>query len=136
VTTRSWSDIVRPVHEGPPEPTDTCDDDNHAVARKVRAYAPQTLTRAAGFFRAAGEVERLRLLGHLLEGEWCVSELAAALGEGMSTVSQRLRVLRAEGLLARRRDGKHVYYALADDHVAKLIESALAHAAEDEEKEG
>ena len=48
----------------------------------------------------------------------------------MSTVSQRLRLLRSERLVARRRDGKHVYYALADAHVGELLQAALEHAAE------
>jgi ArsR family transcriptional regulator len=52
------------------------------------------------------------------------------MGEKFSTVSQRLRVLRLEGLIVRRRAGTHLYYALADRHVAGLIYNALAHAAE------
>lgn len=88
------------------------------------------LEAAAGFFRAAGDVSRLRLLTVLRSGEWCVSELAEALGEGLSTVSQRLKVLRTEGLVARRRDGKHVLYSLADAHVAALLASAIEHAQE------
>ena len=66
----------------------------------------------------------------LLDREWCVTELAEALGESLSTVSQRLRVLRSEGLVSRRRKGKHVYYALADDHVVDLLRAAIEHAAE------
>ena len=53
-----------------------------------------------------------------------------ALGEKFSTVSQRLRLLRGEGLVHRRREGTHIYYALADRHVVDLIHNALAHAAE------
>jgi ArsR family transcriptional regulator len=60
----------------------------------------------------------------------CVTEIVAAVQEKCSTVSQRLRILRSEGLIARRRDGNHVYYALADRHVADLILNALAHAGE------
>jgi ArsR family transcriptional regulator len=45
-------------------------------------------------------------------------------------VSQRLKVLRTEGLIRRRRDGLHVYYALADAHVSDLVANALAHAGE------
>lgn len=88
--------------------------------------------RAAGIFRAAGDPERLRLLMRLAGGERCVTELAGDAGAGLSTVSQRLRVLRAEGLVAGRRDGKHVYYSLADAHVAELVRNALAHAHEHE----
>jgi DNA-binding transcriptional ArsR family regulator len=81
-------------------------------------------------FRAVGDEGRLRLMALLARGEACVTELAEATGDGLSTVSQRLRVLRVEGLVTRRRDGKHLYYALADDHVAQLILNALAHAEE------
>jgi DNA-binding transcriptional ArsR family regulator len=86
--------------------------------------------KAAAIFRAAGDVPRLRLLAHLAESEWCVSELAESLGEALSTVSQRLRLLRVEGLVKRRRDGRHIYYTLTDRHVAELIGNALEHARE------
>ena len=86
--------------------------------------------RAAGLFRAAGDVSRLRLLALLAEGEWCVSELSETLGEGLSTISQRLRLLRAESLVTRRREGRHIHYTLADKHVADLIRNALDHASE------
>ncbi len=121
--------MSRPTTRAAVEPD--CEDHDHPKRNERLAHDERTLARAAGFFRAAGEVERLRLLGHLQAGERCVSELAETLGEGMSTISQRLRVLRAEGLVERRRDGKHVYYSLADQHVASLLESALAHAAEE-----
>ena len=48
----------------------------------------------------------------------------------MSTISQRLRVLRAENIVVRRRQGKHVLYSLVDRHVAELVLNALAHADE------
>lgn len=95
-------------------------------------YPDQAFEDAAGLFRAVGDQERLRLLAILSLGECCVTELAEAVGAGLSTVSQRLRVLRSEGLLARRRDGKHIYYRLADDHVSDLIANALAHATEEQ----
>jgi ArsR family transcriptional regulator len=66
----------------------------------------------------------------LMDGEACVTELVDTLGEKFSTVSQRLRLLRGEGLVRRRRDGTHLYYALADRHVVDLIQNALAHATE------
>jgi DNA-binding transcriptional ArsR family regulator len=75
-------------------------------------------------------VARLRLLERLMHGPWCVSELAEASGEGLTTVSQRLRVLRDGGMVRRRREGKHIFYSVADEHVAELVRSALDHAAE------
>lgn len=88
------------------------------------------LERAAGIFRAAGDVSRLRLLELLLGGERCVTEMAETVGAGLSTVSQQLRVLRAEDLVTTRREGKHVYYSLADEHVVDLLRNVLAHADE------
>jgi ArsR family transcriptional regulator, lead/cadmium/zinc/bismuth-responsive transcriptional repressor len=81
-------------------------------------------------FRALGDGPRLTTLQLLAGGECCVTELVAATGEKFPTVSQRLRVLRTEGLVTRRRAGLHVYYALADRHVARLLANALDHADE------
>jgi DNA-binding transcriptional ArsR family regulator len=94
--------------------------------------APTVVERAAAIFRAMGDSARLRLLERLTLGEYCVTELAEHSQEGLSTISQRLRTLRAEGLVRRRRDGKHIYYTVADSHIADLIANAIAHAAEDE----
>ena len=100
--------------------------------RLPRTATPQLVVdRAAALFRALGDSARLSLLERLAGGEYCVTELAEATGEGLSTISQRLRTLRSERLLRRRRVGKHVYYTLADEHVVALIQSALAHAAEE-----
>jgi len=77
-----------------------------------------------------GDAPRLRILDLLKNRELCVTEIVAAVGEKFSTVSQRIRILRQEGLIVRRRDGNHLYYALSDRHVADLILNALAHANE------
>jgi ArsR family transcriptional regulator, lead/cadmium/zinc/bismuth-responsive transcriptional repressor len=77
-----------------------------------------------------GDAARLRILDLLKHQELCVTEIVAALGEKFTTVSQRLRLLRGEGLIVRRREGNHLYYALADRHVVDLILNALAHADE------
>jgi ArsR family transcriptional regulator len=70
------------------------------------------------------------LLELLAGGECCVTEIVQTLGEKFSTVSQRLRLLRSDGLVRRRREGTHIFYALADQHVLDLIQNALAHADE------
>ena len=79
-----------------------------------------------------GDPPRLRLLEMLSRGRWCVTEIVQTMGEKFSTVSQRLRVLRDQRLIARHRERSHVFYTLADRHVADLIHNALAHAAEPE----
>ena len=94
------------------------------------------LERAAQLFRAMGDAPRLRVLELLQSGEKCVTEIVATLNEKFPTVSQRLRLLRSEGLVRRRRDGNHIYYAIADQHVADLIQNALDHARELEARQG
>jgi len=110
----------------------TCGPEEHE--RRLRQRKPvseEAFAHAASLFRVAGDVARLKLLDRLCDGEWCVSELAEAAGVGLSTVSQQLRLLRAERVVERRRTGKHIFYRLADRHMIDLVTNALAHAAED-----
>jgi ArsR family transcriptional regulator, lead/cadmium/zinc/bismuth-responsive transcriptional repressor len=88
------------------------------------------LERAAQILRAMGDAPRLRILDLLKQRELCVTEIVTAVGEKFTTVSQRLKLLRSEGLIVRRRAGNHIFYALADRHVVDLILNALAHATE------
>ncbi|HVJ95159.1 MAG TPA: metalloregulator ArsR/SmtB family transcription factor [Labilithrix sp.] len=109
---------------------DACGPEEHARRGRASMVSDEQLERAASIFRAAGDISRLKLLHRLSDGEWCVTELAEAAGVGLSTVSQQLRLLRAERIVVRRRAGKHIFYSLADSHVSDLIHSAIEHAAE------
>jgi ArsR family transcriptional regulator, lead/cadmium/zinc/bismuth-responsive transcriptional repressor len=82
--------------------------------------------RSANVFRALGDVNRLRLLSLLANREMCVSELTLTLHDNLPAISQRLKLLRAERLVCTRRHGKHVFYRLADERIAKLIANGLA----------
>lgn len=118
-------------HEHPPkDASDPCAPHEHA-RREPPIRRPEAVERAVRLFRALGDEARLRTLDLLVPGEACVTELAQSTGERVSTVSHRLRLLRAEGLVTRRRDGRHIYYSLADRHVLELVENALQHATED-----
>ncbi len=109
---------------------DVCGPEEHARRIRSNVVSDDQLERAAAIFRAAGDISRLKLLHRLSDGEWCVTELADAANVGLSTVSQQLRLLRAERIVSRRRAGKHIFYSLADSHVSDLIRSAIEHAAE------
>lgn len=109
---------------------DVCGPEEHARRARNVVVSDDQLERAAAIFRAAGDISRLKLLHRLADGEWCVTELAEAANVGLSTVSQQLRLLRAERIVARRRAGKHIFYSLADAHVSDLIRSAIEHASE------
>ena len=73
-------------------------------------------------FRVLGEPSRIRLLDRLRDGEQSVSDLAVELGAGQQNVSKHLSVLADAGILARRKDGNHVYYRITDDGVLGLCE--------------
>jgi DNA-binding transcriptional ArsR family regulator len=105
----------------------------HDAVPSVVMAPPAVIERAAALLKAVSDPGRLRLLERLARaGEQCVSVLAD--GEQLSATSHRLRLLRAEHLVARRREGKHVYYSLRDTHVSALIFAALEHAAEEGER--
>ena len=126
------------VKDERPAPDPECQPGEHSHRARSSGRAAlddEAFERAASLFRAAGDVARLKLLDRLADGEWCVTELAEAAGVGLSTVSQQLRLLRAERIVSRRRDGKHIYYRLTDAHVRELIESALEHAAEGDDRD-
>jgi DNA-binding transcriptional ArsR family regulator len=73
-------------------------------------------------FRALGDPMRVRILDLLREGERSVSELADQLGAGQQNVSKHLGVLADSDLVARRKQGNHVYYRIADEGVFALCE--------------
>ena len=87
----------------------------------------QTSTHLADLFSALSDPTRLRIISVLLEGEMNVGDLAAQLKMSESAVSHQLRGLRHMKLVSSRKNGRQVYYALDDDHVAKLYRLGLDH---------
>lgn len=77
---------------------------------------------AADLFSLLGDTTRLRVLVSLLHGELCVNDIAAATEVNRTTISHQLRVLRTNHLVSRRRDGKVVYYSIANDMLTHLLE--------------
>jgi DNA-binding transcriptional ArsR family regulator len=108
----------------------TCTPAEHDHSHSPSRVDEVAIEKASRLFRAFGDPSRFRLLFRLAQGEMCVTELADLEGESLSTISQRLRVLRSENIIVRRRRGKHINYALADDHVKDLVFNALEHAGE------
>ncbi len=81
---------------------------------------------AAGVMKALANPERLLLLCEMSQGEVGVSELEARLGIQQPTLSQQLGVLRRQGLVETRRDGKQVFYRVADARVLALLRTMYA----------
>ncbi|MEZ6016935.1 MAG: metalloregulator ArsR/SmtB family transcription factor [Planctomycetota bacterium] len=111
------------------EPLPGCAPGEHS-GRGLSSLPDRAFDLAVRLFKALGDEQRLRTLELLSRGEACVSEIAASFDEPLSTVSHRMKLLEGAGLVSRRRDGRHVHYALADDHVVHLVRDALAHAME------
>ena len=98
----------------------------------VRREMPQfdVLCDMTDLFKALGDRTRVRILFALSRTELCVCDLTEILGMSSSAVSHQLRVLRASKLVTFRREGKNVFYQLADNHVQKIFEQALEHVRE------
>jgi DNA-binding transcriptional ArsR family regulator len=109
--------------------TPKCLPRDHARRRRAEANR-DACEKAAGIFRALGDTSRLQMLAMLAEGDLCVTEIVERLGDNLSAVSQRLRLLRSERIVKQRREGKHIFYSFADGHVSEMISNALAHAEE------
>lgn len=77
--------------------------------------------QASAVLRALANEDRLLLLCQLSQGEKSVSELESLVGIYQPTLSQQLGVLRTEGLVTTRRDGKRIYYSIADDKVLNIL---------------
>ncbi|MBO4903910.1 MAG: winged helix-turn-helix transcriptional regulator [Lachnospiraceae bacterium] len=81
----------------------------------------------ADLFKVFGDSSRVRILYKLLEGEHCVQDLAGGLDMTQSAVSHQLKVLKMSKLVKNRRDGKQIYYSLADDHVSTILSMGKEH---------
>ena len=86
---------------------------------------------ATQIFDALSDFTRFQILSALVEGEKGVSELQEVCHVSQSAISHQLRLLRDRSLVSARREGQRVIYALADDHVTRLIAVGLEHAAEE-----
>ena len=86
-----------------------------------------TSAHLADLFSALSDPTRLRIISVLLDSEMNVGEIATQLGMTESAVSHQLRGLRQMRLVRARKNGRQVYYALDDDHVAKLYRLGLEH---------
>ena len=86
-----------------------------------------TLYDLTELFRIFGDSTRIRILYVLFEAEMCVCDIAALLGMTQSAISHQLKALKNARLVKSRRDGKTVFYSLADDHVKTIIDQGLEH---------
>ena len=106
-----------------------CEELHGELIEKNRAVMPdeETLYDLSDFFKILGDSTRMSIL-FAIDGEpMCVCDIASLLGMTKSAVSHQLKILRANGLVVYKKNGKNVFYSLADDHVRDIIEKALEH---------
>ena len=124
---------VQPV-EGDLYNVERCDSicPHEDIIARVRAELPDedTLYDLTELFRIFGDSTRVRILYLLFASEMCVCDMAALLGLTQSAVSHQLRALKNVRLVKARREGKTVFYSLADDHVKTIINQGLEHVRE------
>ena len=102
------------------------------VVRKAILEQPaeEQLADLADLFKNFSDTTRIRILSLLIDNEMCVCDITAALGATQSAVSHQLRILKQSRLVRSRRQGKVIYYALADDHVKTIIAMGMEHITE------
>lgn len=111
--------------------------DHHAVIELLEQQSPtaEMLCDLADLFKIFGDTTRMRILYALFESEMCVCAIAEYLGMTQSAISHQLRVLKDNNLVCSRRQGKTIYYSLADEHVRLIIGQGYAHLTEKEEEQ-
>jgi DNA-binding transcriptional ArsR family regulator len=97
------------------------------LPRTLPPLTQETAVYLAELFRTLGDPSRVRIIAALLNGETNVGDLAAAVNLTPSAVSHQLRSLRQMRLVRTRKEGREVYYALDDEHVAELFQRGLDH---------
>lgn len=99
------------------------------VLRQIDEKMPpeEELQDLADFFKVFGESTRLKILYVLLCSEMCVYDIASVLGMSQSAISHQLRVLKQLDLVKHRRDGKTIFYSLADSHIVTILSQGLDH---------
>ena len=109
--------------------TTDCSPINQEIIDRVRPNMPDQaiLFNLSDFFKVMGDGTRIQILWALDESEMCVGDISVLLNMTKSAVSHQLRIIKQAKLIKNRRDGKTVYYSLADDHVKTIIGMAKEH---------
>ena len=102
------------------------------TVRRVNESIPceEELFDLAELFKVFGDSTRVRILFVLFESEMCVCGLAELLGMTQSAISHQLQVLKKAKLVRYRREGKTIFYSLADGHVRAILDQGMEHITE------
>ena len=93
-------------------------------------YDEELIYDLADLFKVFADSTRIRILYSLLDREKCVGDIVEELEMSQTAISHQLRILKQSHLVRCRRDGKQMYYSLADDHVKVILAAGLEHVEE------
>ena len=96
----------------------------------MRDVDQNTLFDVAELLKNFSDSTRIRILYHLIDNERSVTEISELLNMNQSAISHQLRILKNSKLIKNRREGKTIYYSLADDHVYNIIYQGIEHVKE------
>lgn len=118
----------------PKEPLESCEfiHLHEDIIDAVNKEMPdeEILYDLAELFKVFADSTRIKILYVLFESEMCVCDIAQLLGMTQSAISHQLRVLKQSQLVKYRREGKSIFYALADSHIETILNQGLEHIAE------
>lgn len=103
---------------------------HHQHISREEIPSDEILYQMAELFKTFGDQTRIRILSALARQEMCVCDIADLLGMSQSAISHQLRVLKQMELVKFRREGKTVFYSLADSHVSTILAQGLDHVCE------
>lgn len=114
---------------GKSEVTCDCEVIHEDLVKKVKEQlqSEEIITELAVFYKIFSDTTRVKILYALDKSDLCVCDISALLNMSISAVSHQLKILRDSYLVKTKREGKVIYYSLADEHVQKMIECGLEH---------
>lgn len=104
-----------------------CKHDNVIEMVQNRLPKEEILYDLAELFKVFGDTTRVRILYALSVNEMCVCDIAEALNMSQSAISHQLRVLKSNKLVKNRREGRTIYYMLADSHIVTILGQGFEH---------
>lgn len=97
------------------------------MSKELDMPSDELLIDLADLYKVFGDYSRVRIMYILIQEELCVQDIATSLDMTQSAVSHQLKILKQNKLVRARREGKSIYYSLADEHVSNILDMGREH---------
>lgn len=105
--------------------------EEHVQTAREKMLDDQTLSKVASFYKALSDSTRIKIVNLLEKSELCVCDISVILNMTKSAISHQLKYLRKLNLIKSRKQGKEIWYTLADEHVSEVFDISLEHVMEE-----